>query len=184
MVGQHHGDHYNNNKRRSDQWWRFRDGRVIRESRHRRQTGHVNSIYQQMHQWIQHLITMSDGKFSARETNLLVVRHFGPKVSAYRLPCVGQAIAPNVGECTKWVVRLNYYIIALLDVVGVPCTPLPAPVLVLAPCASLRPRLASLRPNPAPVRRLTSHQRDADATCTPSNTTRHSRDSENSFVEQ
>ena len=55
-------------------------------------------------------------------------------------------------------------------------------VLVLAPCASLRPRLARPRPSPAPSDDW--HQSDADATCTPYNTTRHSRDSENSFVEQ
>ena len=33
----------------------------------------------------------------------IIVRvHFRPKVSSHR-PCVGQAIAPNAGECTKWV---------------------------------------------------------------------------------
>ena len=70
--------------------------------------------------------------------------------------------------------------------------PPPAPVLVLASFASLCPRLARPRRSSAPVpdrdsdtdRQFFIHQRDADATRTPSNTTRHSRDSENPFVEQ
>ena len=53
------------------------------------------------------------------------------------------------GSCKRCAVIKAY---SIQDVGGVLCTPPSRPVLVLAPCALLRPRLARPRPNPVPVR--------------------------------